>query len=129
MQMPIMGGVEATSLLRQAGIDVPIYALTANVMKEDLQRHLEVGCTGTIAKPIDRKEFIAIIHSALNSTKEMDYVTLPEEQLEQLKLDYVSQLPEQSVLISTHLSAMDLLGIRAELHKIKGTAGNYGFWY
>lgn len=127
MQMPIMGGVEATSLLRQAGIDVPIYALTANVMKEDLQRHLEVGCTGTIAKPIDRKEFIAIIHSALNSTKEMDYVTLPEEQLEQLKLDYVSQLPEQSVLISTHLSAMDLLGIRAELHKIKGTAGNYGF--
>jgi CheY-like chemotaxis protein len=127
MQMPIMGGVEATSLLRQAGIDVPIYALTANVMKEDLQRHLEVGCTGTIAKPIDRKEFIAIIRSALNSTKEMDYVTLPEEQLEQLKLDYISQLPEQSDLISTHLNAMDLLGLRAELHKIKGTAGSYGF--
>jgi signal transduction histidine kinase/CheY-like chemotaxis protein/HPt (histidine-containing phosphotransfer) domain-containing protein len=127
MQMPIMGGVEATSLLRQAGVDVPIYALTANVMKEDLQRHLEVGCTGTIAKPIDRKEFIAIIRSALNSTKEMDYVTLPEEQLEQLKLDYISQLPEQSDLISTHLNAMDLLGLRAELHKIKGTAGSYGF--
>ena len=127
MQMPIMGGVEATSLLRQAGIDVPIYALTANVMKEDLQRHLEVGCTGTIAKPIDRKEFIAIIRSSLNRTKEMDYATLPEEQLEQLKLDYISQLPEQSVLISTHLNAMDLLGLRTELHKIKGTAGNYGF--
>jgi signal transduction histidine kinase/DNA-binding response OmpR family regulator len=127
MQMPIMGGVEATSLLRQAGIDVPIYALTANVMKEDLQRHLEAGCTGTIAKPIVRKEFIAIIHSALSSVKEVDYTNILEEKLELLKQDYVSQLPEQSQLISTHLTMKDLLGLRAELHKIKGTAGSYGF--
>jgi CheY-like chemotaxis protein/HPt (histidine-containing phosphotransfer) domain-containing protein len=127
MQMPIMGGVEATSLLRQAGIDVPIYALTANVMKEDLQRHLEAGCTGTIAKPIDRKEFIAIIHTALRGVKEIDYGILPKGKLEQLRQEYVLQLPEQGTLISTHLAGMNLLGLRAELHKIKGTAGSYGF--
>ena len=127
MQMPIMSGVEATSLLRQAGIDVPIYALTANVMKEDLQRHLEIGCTGTIAKPIDRKEFVAIIHSALSKVKEMDYAILSEEKLEQLKQDYVSQLADQSTLVSRHLKDMNILGLRAELHKIKGSAGSYGF--
>jgi signal transduction histidine kinase/DNA-binding response OmpR family regulator len=127
MQMPIMGGVEATSLLRQAGIDVPIYALTANVMKEDLQRHLEAGCTGTIAKPIVRQEFIAIIHSALRGVKEIDHGILPKGKLEQLRQEYVLQLPEQGTLISTHLAAMNLLGLRAELHKIKGTAGSYGF--
>lgn len=127
MQMPIMGGLEATTLLRQAGIDTPIYALTANVMKEDLQRHLEAGCSGTIAKPIERKEFISIVRTALKQTKEVDCAILPQNKLEQLKQEYLSQLPAQVALIRTHIEDVDLLGVMAEMHKIKGTAGSYGF--
>jgi len=127
MQMPIIGGLEATNLLRQAGIDTPIYALTANVMKEDLQRHLNAGCNGTIAKPIDRQEFISVVQSVLSEVKEAVHPVLPQNKLDKLKQDYLSQLPAQSTLISHHLTSMDLLGLMAELHKIKGTAGSYGF--
>lgn len=125
MQMPVMGGLEATSLLRQAGIDTPIYALTANVMKEDLQRHLAAGCNGTIAKPIDRDAFIILVRSVLNNIEEVDYPALPKEKLDELKRDYLLQLTEQSTLISRYLTNMDLLGLMSEFHKIKGSAGSY----
>ena len=127
MQMPIMGGLEATNVLRQAGVDTPIYALTANVMKDDLQRHLNAGCSGTIAKPIDRQEFISVVQSVLSEEKEVDSLVLPQNKLDKLKQAYLSQLPAQSTLISHNLNSMDLLGLMAELHKIKGTAGSYGF--
>jgi signal transduction histidine kinase/CheY-like chemotaxis protein len=127
MQMPIIGGLEATSLLRQAGVDTPIYALTANVMKDDMQRHLNAGCNGTIAKPIDRKEFISIVQSVLGQRKDVEYLALPQDKLDKLRHDYLSQLPAQAKLISKYLTDMDLLGLMAELHKVKGSAGSYGF--
>ncbi|WP_350670936.1 response regulator, partial [Pseudoalteromonas sp. CAL494-MNA-CIBAN-0108] len=36
MQMPVMGGLEATKMLRHAAYDGPIIALTANVMNHDI---------------------------------------------------------------------------------------------
>lgn len=55
ISMPDMDGYEVTSRLRQMEEvgDVPIVALTANVMKGDRERSLEVGCSGYIQKPLD----------------------------------------------------------------------------
>lgn len=69
MQMPVMGGLEAASAIRQAGREaedagstdeilcwmakVPIIAMTANAMSEDKQRCLECGMDDHIGKPID----------------------------------------------------------------------------
>jgi CheY-like chemotaxis protein len=55
LQLPEMDGLTATRHLR--GIDklkaVPIIALTANVMKEDIEKAREAGCNGFVGKPID----------------------------------------------------------------------------
>ncbi len=56
MQMPVMGGLEATQMLRHAAYDGPIIALTANVMKHDIEDYLQAGCDATLAKPIDREQ-------------------------------------------------------------------------
>ncbi|MEA1916132.1 MAG: response regulator [Campylobacterota bacterium] len=55
IQMPIMSGYEATTLIRQSDKNIPIIALTANAMKEDIEKSSEVGMNEHLNKPIDVK--------------------------------------------------------------------------
>ncbi|RNF73489.1 response regulator [Marinomonas rhizomae] len=54
-QMPVMDGYQATRLIRQQAkfADLPIIALTANVLTHDIQRAMEAGMNDHIAKPIN----------------------------------------------------------------------------
>jgi len=55
MQMPVMDGVAATIEIRkdERFKDLPIVAMTANVMEEDLKKCREAGMLDHIGKPID----------------------------------------------------------------------------
>jgi two-component system cell cycle response regulator DivK len=55
INLPEVDGYQLVDLLRATpGLEeVPIVALTANVMKGDRERTLEAGCDGYIQKPID----------------------------------------------------------------------------
>jgi len=55
MQMPEMDGVTATKeILKLAGKEnIPIVAMTANVMADDKQRCIEAGMVGFVGKPIN----------------------------------------------------------------------------
>lgn len=55
ISMPDMDGYEVATRLRALGSagQVPIVALTANVMRGDRERSLQAGCDGYIQKPLD----------------------------------------------------------------------------
>ncbi len=55
LQMPILGGLEATERLRAAGIseqELPIVALTANAFADDIENCLAAGMQAHLAKPV-----------------------------------------------------------------------------
>jgi nitrogen fixation negative regulator NifL len=64
MQMPVMGGLEATQLIRAReteGQHTPIIAMTANAMESDRLACLEVGMDEYLAKPFNAAALKAII--------------------------------------------------------------------
>lgn len=58
MEMPIMDGREATSILRSKGYQGAIIAISANAMKHQIDQCLKAGCNNHINKPFRRMEFI-----------------------------------------------------------------------
>src|SRR5207253_10669814 len=70
LQMPVMGGLEATSILRErekaSGRRTPIIALTAHAMNGDREFCLRSGMDGYIAKPIDERTLLAQIAQQTN---------------------------------------------------------------
>ena len=67
IQMPVMDGYAATKAIRQwqDGIGIgptPILALTAFVMKEEVQKCLAAGCTAHLGKPIKKAQLLDAIY-------------------------------------------------------------------
>jgi PAS domain S-box-containing protein len=67
MQMPRMGGLEATRAIRRLPMysSTPIIACTANAFQEDRMRCMEAGMTGFITKPTLPDKLYAAIYEAL----------------------------------------------------------------
>ncbi len=61
IQMPVMDGYEATRQIRQFNLAVPIVALTANAMKEDLRRTQEIGMNAHLNKPFEVLELYQLL--------------------------------------------------------------------
>jgi two-component system cell cycle response regulator DivK len=59
ISMPDINGLMATRMIRENPElqNIPVVALTANAMQNDLDTTLEAGCDGYIIKPIDVDRF------------------------------------------------------------------------
>jgi len=68
MQMPVMDGYAATRELRNRGIDVPVIALTANVMEGDQLGCRDAGCTAFVSKPISKSTLLSSLSKASGKT-------------------------------------------------------------
>jgi signal transduction histidine kinase/CheY-like chemotaxis protein/HPt (histidine-containing phosphotransfer) domain-containing protein len=68
MQMPELDGLDAARILRAdpAFRDLPIIAMTANAMKQDLDACLAAGMNDHVTKPIDRKVLLATLRKWLH---------------------------------------------------------------
>lgn len=134
IQMPEMGGLEAVELLRQTGVDCPIIALTANIMKEDIDDYLSSGFDGTLAKPIQQKSFYETINRHLNETTELaqsiDKLMTDlqnDSEVQQLKANFKAALPDLVINFNQYIQRQDWNGLKHHAHMIKGSAGSLGY--
>jgi signal transduction histidine kinase/ActR/RegA family two-component response regulator len=73
MQMPVLDGVSAArairSLSRSDAAGVPIIAMTANVLEEDIRKALDAGMNAHLGKPIDPDTMFKVLGGQLNINK------------------------------------------------------------
>ncbi len=71
ISMPVMDGMDATRRIRELGIqvhdkDIPIIALSAHALPEDIKEYVKAGMNGFIAKPIEKEDLYNTIDDVLN---------------------------------------------------------------
>jgi len=131
MQMPVMGGEEATKLLRLAGVNVPIVAVTANVMTEDAERYRQAGCQALLGKPVLQKEFLAILSrfakTGMPALSQLEQQLAADPAMQALIAQFTAQLPEQLRMLQRYAAEDDWAALTFAAHSLKGSAGSMGF--
>ena len=134
MQMPVMGGIEATKKLREANYTNPIVALTVNAMKSDYNKCMEAGCDGFLTKPINRDEIFQTIYKYLKkndgSNAGKGTQNTDDEQSDKMKsliIRFLNELPKRlkDIEESRNNKNWELMG--EVLHKLKGLGTPMGY--
>jgi CheY-like chemotaxis protein len=149
VQMPEMGGLEATRAIREkeksTGKHLPIVAMTAHAMQGDRERCLEAGMDGYLAKPLDPKIFLQVVEgtalpggtsetepSALKSEQTVNNSTLlarfggDRKLVIKLVNAFRKDCPRMIARIGSAIRARDTAALADAAHALKGSVGNFG---
>jgi len=76
LRMPVMDGLTAAmairSLDREDAKSIPIIAMTADAFDDDVQKCLDAGMNGHIAKPVDPEELYRVLTEHVRKKGEND---------------------------------------------------------
>lgn len=67
IQMPEMDGVQACKIIKEHSPNLPIVALTANVMEQDVKMYLSSGFKAHLGKPIEIDQLMVLLKRLLNA--------------------------------------------------------------
>jgi len=122
IQMPIMGGVEATLRIleyeeKNRKHHVPIVALTANALKGDKEKYIEAGMDYYISKPIDLDDIRNLLvkyfsHDSIRYKEEqaienIDKILTGDRVSNSTIKDNINDYAEISILESTDVGTVD----------------------
>ncbi len=145
VQMPVMGGLEATERIRErerhTGQHVRIVALTAHAMSGDRERCLAAGMDGYLMKPVDRLELFAAVESrslgasssvapgrptqlAFDRAALRDRVGGDDVLVDEILETFLAELPNGLAAVDAALAAGHATSLRAAAHALKGAALN-----
>jgi len=150
LQMPDIGGFEATRLIRALDREelarIPIIALTAHAMKGDRERCLEGGMDGYVVKPIQPDQLYAemarvtgepggpVVRVPRGVNAEGSSIVDRENLMSRLQGDtnllaeivsiFARELPGHLATLEADVDAGDANRIRETAHKLKGAVGN-----
>jgi len=128
MHMPEMDGFEATAFIRDLTTDIPIVAMTANIMTSDMELYETNGMNGFIGKPFTSQE---LWHCLMEYFEPLNWQTEDETQYEQDKIRLQQNLINRFVKnnsglvveIVDALNADDVKLAHRLVHTLKSNAG------
>jgi CheY-like chemotaxis protein len=142
VQMPEMGGFEATQAIRAregvAGKRVPIIAMTAHAMKGDRERCLAAGMDEYLTKPLDPRQLCALVESITADRPPVQVAALPDisdrvlarvggdrELLAEISRLFVDDAPRHLEQIRQAIDDRNGESLRRAAHGLKGAAANF----
>jgi signal transduction histidine kinase len=153
LQMPEMGGVEATDIIRKlAGFQyTPIIAMTAYAMQGTREECVRAGMDDYVAKPFDPRGFLAVVRrwaSVTDARAAADTLQAAPESSDPLLIDENHIAALRDTMVASDFDALmagvparlqdrvgrlqsvfatgDLAALEREAHKLISGAGNVG---
>jgi len=144
LQMPVMDGLESTRRIRALPVpkgQIPILAVTASALPDQVLACREAGMDGHLSKPVDRDGLLGAVARLLSQPRvaraalpNVEPVLLDEAVLTALAIDlgasgasiigeFIAELRDVSALMRT---ASDTTSVRALSHRLVGAARTLG---
>jgi len=137
-QMPEMDGFETTRIIRnpQSSVrnhEITIIAMTAYVMKGEMERCIESGMTDYISKPIRREEFLSKVENlplpqllAIDRLGVMSRCDGDEKFVKELWKLFVEDAPDKIEGLKKALESRDCNLLNKQAHSLKSASGTIG---
>ena len=153
LQMPLMGGIEASHRIREwenGGQHTFIVALTASYLPEKGHILFEAGIDNYVSKPFEIEHIQQLLKYGFKArlTENLEQPAALEHELPSEKVlniqrgilqvggdvdtyrellgDFIEELPERLQIIQHFLVKMDLVGLSRAAHNLNGIAANLG---
>jgi two-component system, sensor histidine kinase and response regulator len=133
IQMPVMGGLEATAKIREeegkTGRHIPIIAMTAHAMSGDRERALQGGMDDYISKPIRVEELRRAIERHM--PRGLDTAALLEGVGGDIKLFrelvglFLIEAPKLLQRVERAIDQRNAVRLKEAAHALKGSIGNF----
>ena len=137
VQMPEMGGFEATGIMREiereAGTYTRIVAMTAHAMTGDRDRCIASGMDGYLTKPFNQSLLFEVVEEgsngasarpvALNRNELMDRLGGDSELFAEVIRLFLEDCPKRLAAIEAAVAERNAEQIRQTAHALKGAAG------
>lgn len=126
IQMPTHDGIETLSMLRDAGCNAPVVALTANSMQHEVEQYTSLGFSSVISKPIERQQFVETLDYYLSTHSHLDDIVDAQDRL-LLTRDYLGTLSADIMQFESLIDQGKIAEAQEISHRVKGTAITFGF--